>query len=318
MSSNKGLHDLDDLLAELEYLEDPRSSSKVKLPNSPNSTSNVSSISSASIPSSSASSSSSSSSVPINDSSKSSLPPQINSVNEIPSATRSLRNSQRNSTISRKPPVSSSSNICASCGGLIDDEHIIAMGKMWHLAHFTCNQCGSQLSGDFYEINDQHLCPPCARNSFKCSRCGNPIEGEYFRTSIGENLHPHCIVRNSCSKCGKLIVGTEVSAKDRFYHLECFKCEGCGIGLQNTFYLKGTSIYCADCTKKGTSNTSSSTYCYVCSKPINGEYVSFNGNNYHKGCFTCSKCRVPLSHEEFYMTQGMACCKKCAATKSQG
>jgi hypothetical protein len=89
----------------------------------------------------------------------------------------------------------SSSEVCHECGQLVTGEHMMAMGKKWHMDHFRCSDCRSTVSGDYYEYDSQPKCRSCFETKYVCSKCGKAISGEYY-TGGGKLLHSACIDRH--------------------------------------------------------------------------------------------------------------------------
>lgn len=51
---------------------------------------------------------------------------------------------------------------CAACNGALDAQVVCALGKKYHVGHFTCNGCKRSLVGEpFYERNDKPWCGAC-------------------------------------------------------------------------------------------------------------------------------------------------------------
>jgi len=222
-----------------------------------------------------------------------------------------VRQTRRTSVMSPKP--ASSSDSCASCGKPITGQHILALNKLWHVEHFTCHLCGNKLQTEFFEHEGQCACKHCIDNIYICSRCNQPINGEYYVGS-GSMLHPHCVQRNNCGDCGGQITGTEMTALNRTYHPECFKCKGCGVKLEGTFYAKDNFPHCYNCVSRGANNVvgGASIACVTCGGTVTGTYVSFEGKNFHSNCFSCSRCSSIMSPDAFYSLSGQFICENCA------
>ncbi|MHA1370125.1 MAG: protein DA1 [Promethearchaeota archaeon] len=101
-------------------------------------------------------------------------------------------------------------DICAKCKKPIKNgQYIEAMGKKWHVNHFTCAHCGKPFKNNIFYVKDGK--PYCKQDydrlfRKKCSICGRYIEGYYLVNFWGDtycqihekNLHP-------CFNCGRLI-----------------------------------------------------------------------------------------------------------------
>jgi len=169
-----------------------------------------------------------------------------------------------------------------------------ALNKTYHLDCFTCGGCRKRLvGGSFYTVDEQPLCEICYENSLdRCEACGKTIKDRILKAS-GKPFHPNCFVCQACgrcldgvpftvdanntthcvscfhekfaprcTKCHRPIVpeqGKEetlrVVAMDRSYHIDCYKCEDCGLKLsskvegQECYPLDG-QLLCKQCNSK--------------------------------------------------------------------
>ncbi|VDO31698.1 unnamed protein product, partial [Onchocerca flexuosa] len=124
------------------------------------------------------------------------------------------------------------SSISASdfCSALIFSEECTeAEGRTWHMAHFSCSDCGIQLGGQRYiGRNDRIVCISChnQNSSLVCNTCGKEIVVD----------KPH-IIQN-----------------DIHWHADerCFCCTECSKNLLGKKYLfRGGKLYCGMDTKCG-------------------------------------------------------------------
>lgn len=158
-----------------------------------------------------------------------------------------------------------------------------AMNQIFHVDCFKCGQCSKTLAGaSFYNIDDKPTCETCYQNSLeKCTACNRPISDKLLR-ACGGVYHVNCFVCYSCKKsldgipftldkdnnvhcvpcfhdkfaprcamCSKPIVpqdgekeSVRVVAMDKSFHVDCYKCEDCGMQLSSK--LEGQGCYPID------------------------------------------------------------------------
>lgn len=117
--------------------------------------------------------------------------------------------------------TSQSTPTCAQCNKPIHDTVLGAMGKTWHPDHFTC------------------------------AHCKKPIKDPSFRVQNGK---PYCdadyiqLYGKTCFACGQVIQNTILTALNKTYHQECFKCTKChkSIALKE-FTEKNGNPFCMAC-----------------------------------------------------------------------
>uniref|UniRef100_A0A8R1I0D8 LIM zinc-binding domain-containing protein n=1 Tax=Caenorhabditis japonica TaxID=281687 RepID=A0A8R1I0D8_CAEJA len=155
-----------------------------------------------------------------------------------------------------------------------------AMNMIFHVDCFKCGQCQKTLAGaSFYNIDDKPTCESCYQNSLeKCTACNRPISDKLLR-ACGGVYHVNCFVCHSCKKsldgipftldkennvhcvpcfhdkfaprcavCSRPIVpqdgekeSVRVVAMDKSFHVDCYKCEDCGMQLSSK--LEGQGCY---------------------------------------------------------------------------
>uniref|UniRef100_A0A915E3S5 LIM zinc-binding domain-containing protein n=1 Tax=Ditylenchus dipsaci TaxID=166011 RepID=A0A915E3S5_9BILA len=151
---------------------------------------------------------------------------------------------------------SSETDFCAKCGSQIvgDTPGVTALGNAYHVSCFACDVCQKQLAGcSFYSVDGKNLCQVDYMNSLeKCEKCLTPITQKILRAmanpSIQSVLHvlSYCLdcyherFSPRCAVCLKAIAPsgneTEVArviAMDRSYHIDCYRCEDCGLKLNS-------------------------------------------------------------------------------------
>ncbi|KER24923.1 hypothetical protein T265_14316, partial [Opisthorchis viverrini] len=101
-----------------------------------------------------------------------------------------------------------------------------------------------------------------------------------------------------CAKCAQPFVsGSILTALDRKWHPDCFLCTICRGKLANqSFHVKDDSPYCTRCWKENFQPR-----CATCKQIIDPseQYMTYNDNAYHKGCFTCAACHQSLAGKQF-------------------
>uniref|UniRef100_A0AC34QRJ8 LIM zinc-binding domain-containing protein n=1 Tax=Panagrolaimus sp. JU765 TaxID=591449 RepID=A0AC34QRJ8_9BILA len=103
---------------------------------------------------------------------------------------------------------------CAVCEGQIADMVLQALGKSYHPRCFRCCHCGQCLDGVPFAVdgNNRVFCMEDYQNLFSpnCAVCHKPIRAS---NDFGQ------IVR--------------VVAMEKEFHIDCYRCEGCGLQLTN-------------------------------------------------------------------------------------
>ncbi|VDN55949.1 unnamed protein product, partial [Dracunculus medinensis] len=93
---------------------------------------------------------------------------------------------------------------CAKCDELIFSEECTeAEGRTWHMSHFSCVECGTQLGGQKYIAkNERTLCVPCYHRNFSlaCNTCRETINVEkphITQISFDSNISTDCAHRRN-------------------------------------------------------------------------------------------------------------------------
>nr|XP_041632574.1 zyxin isoform X2 [Drosophila kikkawai] len=169
-----------------------------------------------------------------------------------------------------------------------------AMDQIYHISCFTCTECQINLQGKpFYALDGKPFCEyDYLQTLEKCSVCMEPILERILRAT-GKPYHPQCFTCVVCGKsldgllftvdatnqnycitdfhkkfaprccvCKQPImpeIGQEetvrVVALDRSFHLECYKCEDCGLLLSSEAEGRGCyplddHVLCKSCNAK--------------------------------------------------------------------
>jgi len=119
-----------------------------------------------------------------------------------------------------------------------------------------------------------------------------------------------------CHGCGKQIEGRIVTAMDRQWHPDCFKCAGCGSlfasgGGGGSFMIKDDRPYCNKCTAKQLG------VCAACGGQLSGPVLTALDRSWHPQCFVCGGCKKPFSGGKFKLSgnrPGVPFCDTCVTT----
>jgi len=237
----------------------------------------------------------------------------IPEANDFDSRGNSSSDDSRRATVTMMAPPSSN-EVCQECGQIVIGEHLMAMGKKWHMDHFRCSDCRSGVVGDYYEYDGQPKCRNCFETKYVCSKCGKAITGEYY-TGGGKLLHATCIERHTCAKCRQQIDASsrELNALEKYWHPDCFVCTSCATPLSNSFYNVSGMPYCDNCAEAKATQSQAQGNCGTCGRAItNGSFITYGSANYHSNCFLCHMCRTQIDHSSFYDVNGKPTCHACA------
>ncbi|NXD42425.1 FBLI1 protein, partial [Copsychus sechellarum] len=172
------------------------------------------------------------------------------------------------------PERDSSRDVCAFCHKVLGPQEptVEAMRKQYHPDCFTCRTCHRLLAGQRYFQRDG--CPTCdtcfQATLEKCAKCQELIT-EHIIRALGKGYHPCCF---SCAACGRAI-GTESFAVDEQGDVYCVP----------DFYRKYAAV-CSACKRPIVPHEDKDTYKIECL-----------GRSFHKSCYCCESCRMPLSPE---------------------
>ncbi|KAL0087300.1 hypothetical protein J3Q64DRAFT_1623072, partial [Phycomyces blakesleeanus] len=89
--------------------------------------------------------------------------------------------------------------VCDNCGDALRGSYITAVGKKFHMDHFSCSVCSVLFGPDdsYYEHENNVYCHEHYSSQFaiKCSGCQSAILKQFVeinRNSIDEHWHPEC------------------------------------------------------------------------------------------------------------------------------
>eukprot|EP00669_Euglena_mutabilis_P007295 TRINITY_DN2626_c0_g1_i1.p1 TRINITY_DN2626_c0_g1~~TRINITY_DN2626_c0_g1_i1.p1 ORF type:complete len:380 (+),score=94.89 TRINITY_DN2626_c0_g1_i1:25-1140(+) len=158
-----------------------------------------------------------------------------------------------------------------------------------------CSKCNKPVTNSL-TVLDKKFHPEC----FVCGGCGKNIEGGQVSVKDNTPFHPPCLPPSSpsgasgavpkvlCGGCEKPIVagGKFLTAVDKTWHPECFKCAKCKGPISDAeFKVDKTKVYHAKC------SAGPEIICKGCSKPITDRKVlDALDTTWHPGCFKCLVC----------------------------
>ncbi|XP_052004960.1 LIM and senescent cell antigen-like-containing domain protein 2 [Xyrauchen texanus] len=170
--------------------------------------------------------------------------------------------------------------ICQKCHAIIEDHPLIFKNDPYHPDHFSCNNCGKELTADARELKGELYCLPCH------DKLGVPI----------------------CGACRRPIEGRVVNAMGKQWHVEhfvCAKCEKPFLGHQH--YERKGLAYC-----ETHYNQLFGECCYHCNRVIEGDVVSALNKAWCVNCFTCSTCNSKLTLKDKFVEMDLKpVCKRC-------
>ncbi|KAM0787658.1 hypothetical protein ACM66B_003722 [Microbotryomycetes sp. NB124-2] len=166
-------------------------------------------------------------------------------------------------------PSSRSAQTCAKCREPMVGQFVRALGAVYHLDCFKCQDCGKVVASKFFPIDagdgSGKQLPLC--------------ETDYFRRL---NL--------LCSKCGAALRGSYITALDMKFHVEHFTCSVCPtvFGPQDSYYEHGGKVYC-----HFHYSTRFAVKCTGCQTAILKQFVEINRNSvdehWHPECYMIHK-----------------------------
>lgn len=243
------------------------------------------------------------------------------------------------SDLSKQGVTTKTKGLCGACNQPVIGQVITALGKVWHIEHFVCEQCKVPLgTKNFYERDGAAFCEEDYHRIFapKCCYCNGPIVDKCV-TALGNTWHPeHFFCANCgqpfgedgfhemngkaycredylenfaprCGGCGRPILDNYISALNRHWHPECFVCRDCGqpFGGRSFFEHEGLP-YCETHyhAKRGS-------LCASCQKPITGRCITAMFKKFHPEHFVCAFCLKQLNKGTFKEQNDKPYCHPC-------
>eukprot|EP01100_Stratorugosa_tubuloviscum_P000794 TRINITY_DN117_c1_g3_i1.p1 TRINITY_DN117_c1_g3~~TRINITY_DN117_c1_g3_i1.p1 ORF type:complete len:332 (+),score=159.71 TRINITY_DN117_c1_g3_i1:57-1052(+) len=212
---------------------------------------------------------------------------------------------------------------CGRCSQPVFGNGIEGCGKYWHQNCWNCTFCFKKISGGFYaEHNGYPYCNNQCLNEQKQEQ-----QQQQQQQSNRNNLNSNASKqqpqqqqqqsfnnqkgKETCPQCRQVIPGQAININGSFYHLSCVTCSSCrqSADCGASFTQVNNTILCIPCAAR-----SNGTMCGCCNQPIQGKMVGTpDGVKYHPECFSCSRCRQPIS-AAFAQIDSKIVCGNCAQT----
>ncbi|KAJ3591688.1 hypothetical protein NHX12_006820 [Muraenolepis orangiensis] len=95
--------------------------------------------------------------------------------------------------------------MCQKCHSIIEEQPLLFKNDPYHPDHFSCNNCGKELTSEARELKGELYCLPCHDKMGVpiCGACRRPIEGRVVN-AMGKQWHVEHFV---CAKCEKPFLG---------------------------------------------------------------------------------------------------------------
>ncbi|BGP48100.1 Rho-type GTPase activating protein Rga1 [Rhodotorula kratochvilovae] len=158
---------------------------------------------------------------------------------------------------------------CAKCELPMTGQFVRALGTVYHLDCFRCQDCNKVVAAKFFPIDAPEgggrQVPLC--------------ETDYFRR-----------LGLLCHQCGQALRGSYITALDMKFHVEHFTCSVCPtvFGPQDSYYEHGGSVYC-----HFHYSTRFAVKCTGCRTAILKQFVEINRNSidehWHPECYMIHK-----------------------------
>jgi len=196
------------------------------------------------------------------------------------------------------PQPKQTSKSCVNCGNQVPSD-----------ARF-CSECGSN--------PDVKAQPKQTQQTQQTQQSSQPSRQATASTGYGESGGSGGGSLGTCYGCGRQIENKVVTALDKPWHPECFKCAGCGSPFSTgsgggTFMIRDDRPYCQNCTDKTLG------VCAGCGGKLTGAVLTALDKQWHPACFVCAGCKKGFTGGKFKMSplrQGVPYCEVCV-TKVQ-
>lgn len=169
---------------------------------------------------------------------------------------------------------------CFGCKQGIVDKFLVAKEKTFCIGCFNCKVCSDSLAGKpFIEKEEAFYCEDC-----------------YYRT-----FNP------PCGACNDVIKGQYITALDKAWHSDCFKCTECSNPFTgNSFRKHENRPYCDGCYNKLFGQA-----CSKCNQMIEGQVFEAMGRKFHLECFTCETGHPIAEPYNFHFYEDKIYCPAC-------
>lgn len=182
---------------------------------------------------------------------------------------------------SQKPPAPASTSgtsrrrdqTCQACGKVMTGQFVRALGSVYHLDCFRCNDCNKVVAAKFFPATDDMV------DSSGTGRLFPLCETDYFRR-----------LDLICAQCSGALRGSYITALGRKFHVEHFTCSVCPtvFGPQDSYYEHDGNVFC-----HFHYSTRFAIKCTGCKTAILKQFVEINRNNndehWHPECYMIHK-----------------------------
>ncbi|SPO29214.1 related to GTPase-activating protein of the rho/rac family (LRG1 protein) [Ustilago trichophora] len=162
---------------------------------------------------------------------------------------------------------------CQACGKVMTGQFVRALGSVYHLDCFRCNDCNKVVAAKFFPATDDMV------DSSGTGRLFPLCETDYFRR-----------LDLICAKCSGALRGSYITALGRKFHVEHFTCSVCPtvFGPQDSYYEHDGNVFC-----HFHYSTRFAIKCTGCKTAILKQFVEINRNNtdehWHPECYMIHK-----------------------------
>ncbi|SNX87419.1 related to GTPase-activating protein of the rho/rac family (LRG1 protein) [Melanopsichium pennsylvanicum] len=162
---------------------------------------------------------------------------------------------------------------CQACGKVMTGQFVRALGSVYHLDCFRCNDCNKVVAAKFFPATDDMV------DSSATGRLFPLCETDYFRR-----------LDLICAKCSGALRGSYITALGRKFHVEHFTCSVCPtvFGPQDSYYEHDGDVFC-----HFHYSTRFAIKCTGCKTAILKQFVEINRNNtdehWHPECYMIHK-----------------------------
>ncbi|KAG7277679.1 hypothetical protein CRUP_024499 [Coryphaenoides rupestris] len=212
--------------------------------------------------------------------------------------------------------------MCQKCHAIIEDQPLLFKNDPYHPDHFSCNNCGKELTWEARELKGELYCLPCHDKMGVpiCGACRRPIEGRVVN-AMGKQWHVEHFV---CAKCEKPFLGHRHYERKGLAYCEthynqlfgdvCYHCnrviEGDGRYLEmcQNLYVFFIYIYVCVCAHIYTHIDKLMKNMCV----FHDSVVSALNKAWCVSCFACSTCNTKLTlKDKFVEVDLKPVCKHC-------
>jgi LIM domain-containing protein 2 len=190
------------------------------------------------------------------------------------------------------------SNVCQECHERISCDHkdLTYKERHWHAKCFNCSCCKKSLVDESFVTSDTIAQSQCAiqpgPDDIVCVNCYE----EKFAAR--------------CDACQKTFPGgaRKYEYREKRFHEECFLCSDCKgqIGNASFIPLDENNLCCVPCYEENHCKK-----CAECNKAIRHNGLIYKEKPWHKECFSCAKCQLLLSGQQFVSMEDRPYCIPC-------